>query len=168
MVQVRRHGLVLDNGARDQLGKHRDKGAEVDDVPLGRGVLAVDIDGVAHGLEGEEGNANGQGHPQHRQADARDGGQVHRQEVPVLEKAQKQQVEHHRLPHKPPGLFVIGPVLLHQQAMGVVDENGEEHDEDVDRLSPAVKHQAHRQQHQIPPLQRHQKIHQQRQRQVGE
>ena len=100
--------------------------------------------------------------------EARQGVQVLGKERPVLEKAQEQQVEDHRLGHEPPGLPVIVPVLLHQQAVGVVDGDGEEHDDDVHRLSPAVEQQAHRQQDEVPPLQGREEVHQQRQRQVEE
>ena len=58
--------LVLDDGAGDELGKQGDEGAEIDDVPLRPGVSPVHIDGVAHGLEGVEGDADGQVDAQHR------------------------------------------------------------------------------------------------------
>ena len=178
VIQVLRHGLVLDDRPCDQLREHGDEGAEADDVPLHRGILPVDVDGVAHGLEGKEGNADWQWDIPQRDGDSQQGQaggqaepgqqkQVVRQEVPILEKAQKQQVEYHRLRHEPPGLFVVVPVLLHQQAVGIVNEDGEEHDDDIDRLAPTVEKQAHQQQRQIPPAQGRQKISRQRQRQIG-
>ena len=125
VIQVLCHGLVLDDRPCDQLREHGDEGAEADDVPLHRGILPVDVDGVAHGLEGKEGNADWQWDIPQRDGDSQQGQaggqsepgqqkQVVRQEVPILEKAQKQQVEYHRLRHEPPGLFVVVPVLLHQ------------------------------------------------------
>ncbi len=38
--------LILDDRPGDQLGEERDKGAEVDDGPLGPGVSTVHVDGV--------------------------------------------------------------------------------------------------------------------------
>ena len=177
MPQVRCHRFVLDDGSGDQLGEHGDEGAEVHHVALDRCVLPVHVDGIAHGLEGVEGNADGQGDAQQRDGDPAQGHalrdaqageqiQVLRQKSPVLEKAQEQQIEDHRLGHEPPGLFVVGAVLLHQQTVGVVDQDGQEHDDDIHRLSPAVEEQAHHQQHEVPPPQRREKVHQQRQRQV--
>ena len=164
--QVRCHRFVLDDGAGDQLGEHGDEGAEVHHVALDRCVLPVHVDGIAHGLEGIERDADGQRDAQLGQINARDQGQIGCDEVPVLEKAQQSQVEDHRLGHEPPGLFVVAAELLHQQTVGVVDDDGEEHDDNVHRFSPAVEEQAHHQQHEVPPPQRREKVHQQRQRQV--
>ena len=77
-------------------------------------------------------------------------------EVPVLEKEQQSQIEDDRRGHRPPGPPVVAPalVLLHQHSVGVVDADGEEHDKDIDRLSPGVEHQVDQQQQQIPPFQR--------------
>ena len=166
MPQVRCHRFVLDDGSGDQLGEHGDEGTEVHHVALDRCVLPVHVDGIAHGLEGIERDADGQRDAQLGQINARDQGQIGCDEVPVLEKAQQSQVEDHRLGHEPPGLFVVAAELLHQQTVGVVDDDGEEHDDNVHRFSPAVEEQAHHQQHEVPPPQRREKVHQQRQRQV--
>ena len=166
--QLRRHGLVLHDGPGDELGEQRHVGPEADDVPLDRRVPAVDIDGVAHGLEGEEGNAQGQGQSQLGNGHPGKQGQIRRQEVPVLEKAQEQKVEHHRLPHEPTGQPVLLPEPLHQEAVGVVDEDGEEHNPHVHRLSPAVEKKAGQKQHKITPPKRRKKVQRQRQRQISE
>ena len=178
-TQLRRHRLVLDDGPGDQLGEHGDEGAEVHHAPLDRRVLPVHVDGVAHGLEGVEGDADGQGHaPQGMVSPSSStlwgiwmpvrAYRFSAKKVPYLKKPSSSQVEDHRLGHEPPGLFVIAPVLLHQQAVGVVDGDGEEHDDDVHRLPPAVEQQAHQQQDEVPPLQGREEVHQQRQRQVEE
>ena len=72
-----------------------------------------------------------------------------------------------RLRHEIAGFFVVGPILLHQQAMGVIDHNRYEHNDDVHRFAPTVEKQTDQKKHQISPLQRHQKICRQCQRQVG-
>jgi hypothetical protein len=79
-------------------------------------------------------------------------------EVPVLEEDQDCKIEEHRGRHRPPGLPVIRPPALHQHAVDVVNHDGQQHDENVDRLSPAIEKQAHQQQNQIPQLQRRQLI----------
>ena len=58
MLQIVGHRLVLHDGPGDQLGEQRHIRAEVDDVPLGRHQSSVHVDGVAHGLEGVEGDAD--------------------------------------------------------------------------------------------------------------
>ena len=77
--------LILDDGTRYQLGEEGHKGAEIQDVPLGPGIPPVDIDGVAHGLEGVEADADGQVDAQYREKTQADGLQALRQEVVVLE-----------------------------------------------------------------------------------
>ena len=66
-----------------------------------------------------------------------------------LKKPSSARLKIHRLGHEPPGLFVVGPVLLHQQSVGVVDGDGHEHDDDVHRFAPAVEQQAHQQQNEV-------------------
>ena len=79
----------------NKLGVEGDEGAEIEDAPLSPGVAAVDVDGVAHGLEGVERDADRQVNAQHGHK-----GQPQRlkgagDEVPILKKAQQSQVEHH-------------------------------------------------------------------------
>jgi hypothetical protein len=50
--------------------------------------------------------------------------------------------------------------------MRIVNEDGEEHDRDIDRFTPTVEKQADDQQNQISPAQRRKKIDCQRQRQI--
>jgi len=52
--------FVFDDGTGDELGEECDEGAEVDEAALHLGVVPVHVDGVAHGLEGVEGDADGQ------------------------------------------------------------------------------------------------------------
>ena len=155
--------LVFDDRAGDQLGEQGNEGAEVDQRPLGPGVPPVDIDGVAHGLEGVKGDADGQMDVQDRHEV-----QPHRlkgggQKVPVFKKAQQRQVEKHRRRHRPAGASVVAPGLtsLHQHPMGVVDQGGSYHDDHIDPLAPGIKEQAYRQKGQIPPLQRDRIVEQQ-------
>ena len=149
--QLRRHVLIADDRPRHQLREHGHIGAEGHHVPLGGSVLPVDVYGVAHGLKGEKGNADGQGQAQRGNGNTGDQGEVGGEEIPILEKAQQSQIQQHALRHEPPGQLVPTAVLLHQKAVGIVDEDGQHHDADIDRLPPAVKHQTGQQQGQIPP-----------------
>ena len=88
--------LIFDDGSGDQLGEQGDEGAEVDDGPLSPGVAPVDVDGVAHGLEGVEGDADGEG-----QAQGGHEADTHRPEragdkVPVLKEEEQRQIEKDR------------------------------------------------------------------------
>ncbi len=161
VVQV----LVLDDGPGDELGEQGDEGAEGDDVLLAPGVPPVHVDGVAHGLEGVEGDADGQGKGDGAagQGEAVDDGQeaqAHRRqaagdEVIILEEAQQQKVEHHRRGHRQPGPPVIafGFTPGDDPPVGVVDGDGQEHDEHIHRLAPAVEDQVGEEQHQVAPAQ---------------
>ena len=128
MIQFLRHRLVFHDRACDQLGKHGNEGAKADDIPLHRCIPPVNIDGIAHGLERKERNANWKRDPQLRHCDAGNQGQIRRQEIPIFEKAKKQQIERHGLPHKITGQFVIAAILLHQHSMGIVNQDGQNHD----------------------------------------
>ncbi len=95
--------------------------------PLGPGVAPVDVDGVAHGLEGVEGDADGQMDVQHRhevQPHRLEGGG---QEVPVLEEAAAgARLKNMEDATAHAGASVVVPCLtsFHQHAVGVVDSGG--------------------------------------------
>ena len=103
-------------------------------IDLHGGVIAEDVDDVAEALEGEKRDADGKMHVQHRQRNAGDEGQVRRQKIVILEKAQQPQIQQHTLRHEPPGQLVPAAVFFHQQAVGIVDEDGQHHDGDIHRL----------------------------------
>ena len=166
--QLRRNILIADDRPRHQLREHGHIGAEGHHVPLGGSVLPVDINGIAHGLKGEKGNADGQGQSQGGNGNAGDQREVGGEEIPIFKKAQQTQIQQHALRHEPPGQLVPAAVLLHQKAVGIVDEDGQHHDADIDRLPPAVKYQAGQQQGQIPPPEGNGKVDRQRDRQKAE
>ena len=162
--------LVFDNGARDELWKQGDERTEVDEIFLYPGVAAVHVDGIAHGLEGVEGDADGQAQTQPGHEGQPDGGQAPGHKVPVFEKEQQRQVENHGRGHRPAGRPVIAAPLaaFHQHAVGVVNGNGGKHDEDIHRLAPGVKDQVEDQQHRVAGLQRREVVDQQHDGQVQE
>ena len=158
--------LIADDGPCDQLGKEGNIGPVADEAPLGQGIPPVYVDGVGHILESIKGDPDGEGHAQRMQeTQARETGKIERQKIIILEEKEQAQVDDGVYGKNPSG-FV--PVRVHQQARGVVDGDGQEHEHHVDRLAPAVKHQVHREEPQISPARRDQVIDQQRDRQVKE
>ena len=161
--------LVFDDGAGDELGEQGDKSAEVENGALGTGVAPVHIHGVAHGLEGVEGDADGQMDAQNGGVDA-DGLQRAGQKVPILEEHQQQKVEEDRAAHDhlgrrdAAGLFIV----LHQQAVGEVDDGGQEHDQHIFLLPPVIEEQGGHQQDQVAELPGHHEVDAQGQHQKPE
>ena len=144
VLQVVGHRLVLHDRPRDQLGEQRYIRAEVHDVPLGRYQPPVHVDGIAHGLEGVEGDTDGQQQPQRRDGCAQQTVQVADGKIRVLEKAQDRQVSHHRDDQHRLGAALpsLTPKVADGQTVAVVEHRGEQHDQNVLRLTPAVKQQA--------------------------
>ena len=159
--------LIFDNRTGDELGEQGNEGTEVDDAALGTGISAVHVDGVAHGLEGIEGDTDGQMDAQHRHEGQAHGLQRTGQEVPVLEEQQQSQVKDDGRGHRQPGSFVIAFVLatLHQHTVGIVDGGGQEHDGHILSLAPVIEEQRRDQQYHVAPLPGHQVIDQQGQSQ---
>ena len=87
--------LILDDRPGDELGEQGDEGAEIDEIPLDRCVTPVDVDGIGHGLEGVERDADGQAQAQNGHEGQPNGGQAPGDKVPVLEKEKQRQVEYH-------------------------------------------------------------------------
>ena len=139
------------------------------------GVPPVDVDGIAHGLEGVEGDTDGKGEgdgvPAGQRQAVNDGqeAQAPGDKVPVLEEKQQRQIENHRGGNRHPGAFVAALLFafVHQQAMGVVNGDGGEHDDDIHRLPPAIENKVQHQKGQVPPPQGGQVIGQQDRGQVG-
>ena len=57
--QLMLHRLILDDRACNQLGEQRHIGAHIEDIAAGLDDAAIHIDGVGHGLEGVEADADG-------------------------------------------------------------------------------------------------------------
>ena len=141
------------DGPGHQLGEEGDEQGVVDEVLLRFHVLAVDIDGVAQGLEGVEGDAHGQEHVQqgHVQAQARGVdrvGQKARGEVVILEEEQHPQVEEEAEGHPEPPLAPHR--VAYQQAAAVGDGGGEQHEQGVGGVPAHVEEVAGQQQLDVP------------------
>ena len=148
------HRLVLDDGPGDQLGEQRHIRTHVEDVLLGLHDAPVHVDGVGHGLEGVEADADGQGQSQRGDTGAQQAVQVVDGEIRVLEEAQDPQIAHHvHDQHGLGGLLLPGVLkMADEPGVGVVEHRGEQHDQDILRLAPAVEHKAEQQQHGIACL----------------
>ena len=142
-----RHGGIPDDGPRHQLGKEGDVEGHPQGRPLRRGLAPVDVQHVAHPLEGEKRDADGKRHLRrlHRKAQQN---QVFRQEPRVLEPAQEGQVHRHRAPHRP---AAEAPPRRRQQAPAVIHGNGHGHQAQEAQPAPGVKQQAEDQQDAVPP-----------------
>ena len=149
--QLMLHRLVLDDGAGDQLGEQGDVRAHVENIALGLDDAAVHVDGIGHGLEGIEADADRQGKPQCRDPGRQEAVDVVDGEIRVLEEAQDSQIAHNIYDqHRLGGLFPSGgPEMADEPGVGVVKHRGEQHDENILRLAPAVKDKAGQKQHGI-------------------
>ena len=154
VLQIGGHRLVLDDRPRDELREQRHIGAEIDDVPLGRHQSPVHVDGIAHGLERVERDADGQQQPQRGDSCTQQTVEIGDGEIRILEESQNAQVAHHG--HHQHRLGALG--LPHSaevsdgQAVAVVEHRGEQHDEDIFWLAPAVEQQAEHQQQRVAQL----------------
>ena len=131
------------DGSRYELGEEGNEGCKGDGVAGGLEVAAVDVDGVGEGLEGVEGDANGQNDLQgggvHGDAEAIPGGDpVLDEEVGVFEVREDAEVNGERDPQ--PSILslpVIG--LLDADADEIVDEGGEGDEPEEAPVPPSVE-----------------------------
>ena len=144
------HIHIAHNGPGDELGKQRHIGAEADGVLLGRHRAPVHIDGVAQRLEGVEADTHRQCQMQQRQTQTGDGIDAGKEKVRILEKPQQPHTHHHG--NQQPE-FLPSPALRPSdgKAAEVEQGNGEHHQPQQPRLSPAVEKQAGKQQHGVFP-----------------
>ena len=164
--ELRRDIPVPHDGPGDELGEEGDEGAEADVIPLGLHLAPVHVDGIAHGLEGIEGDADGQPQPQGSQKGQEgDQPQVLREKIIVFEEEQQGQIQHDAEGEH--GLALLPPPD-DQQAGSIVQGDGEYHQKDVYRLSPAVEHQVHDEEPEVAPPGGDQEIHRQRHREIDE
>ena len=165
------HIAVAHDRSRNELWEQRHIGAEGDITALRLVLPTVQINRIGHDLKRVEGYADGQLQPLQRMQDAgerRDQPQVFDDEVCVLKEYQHRQVEHQRdhQPHPRP-VPVAVPVFPDGKSAKIADRDREQHHRDIDRLVPAVKDKAQKEQRQIAPTQRHEIVNRQRQGQVG-
>ena len=87
------NGLVLHDRSGDELREHGHIAAERYEASLCRYEVAADIDHIAHGLKGVEGNTDGKRDMRLRKPESEGGIQDLDQEIGVFEEAQQGEVE---------------------------------------------------------------------------
>ena len=164
-MQLLVDGGETDDRAGDELREHRHVGEVVEVVFLDRHLALIEVDGVAHGLEGEEADADRETEPERRDCGA--GERIDRihQEIGVLEEAETTEVDEHRQQEAEPtdGRTLIRAV--HHTAERVVGQGLENHEQDVDRLAPGVEEQGKCEQDIVLPAERYQIVEDQAERQ---
>ena len=130
-------------GPATSCGKERDECGKCDGVAGGLEVAPIDVDGVGEGLEGVEGDADGQDDLQgggvHGDAEGVPGGDpVLDEEVGVLEVAEDAEVDGEGNPEP---TFLALPVigLFDADADEVVDEGGEGDEPEEAPVPPAIE-----------------------------
>ena len=141
VFQFGRNIRVADNRSRNQLGEQDDVGAEVDDIVLRLDISAVDVDGIAHRLEGIKADAQRQCDRKVRHRYPGDRFDVFEEKPGIFKGKQDPEVQDHRQDQKQFAQFRIVPESLDTLTAGIVDQHGGEHDGKVFYLSPGVENQ---------------------------
>ena len=150
LVDLLRDGGVAHDGTGDELREKGDVERELERVALHRGVAAVDVDDVAQALKGEERDADGQRHLRHRN-DRQQGVEHLAEEARVLEPAQQRKPQHHGKRHaEPPRPRAVR--RSRQQPAGVVDGDGEQHEQQKFRPAAGIERQRKGQQDKVPQI----------------
>ncbi len=131
---------VFDDGTRNELRKQGNIKQDLPEILLRIHIPPVNIDHVAHGLKGVEGNAERQRDLRRREnLFLRDAVDETDQKIKVLEIPEQKQVYRDR--QKKEQLFLL-PEPVDQPRAGIVHCNGTQHQENVDRLTPRIKKEA--------------------------
>ena len=137
VVDLVGHILIADDRACDQLGEEGDVQKNLKIVSLDRHILPIDIDHIAQGLEGEEGDADGQADGRHRQAETQEGIHIGHEEACVLKYAQKAQVHGNSQNQDH-----LAAIAAQKQRKEVVQQGAYDHQNDVDRLAVSIEQKA--------------------------
>ena len=162
------HGGVAHDGARHQLGEEGDVQGQAEQVLFCLGLPSEHVNGIAHALEGVEGDPDGQNDLLHR-----DPGEqlvkVLRNKAQVLEHEEQGQVGRHGQPHHQLA-EPLRPLQGQEPSGQIVHQDGGQDDGHEPPAAKAVKHQAEPQQDQVaqvPPPEQGAKIHRQQQGEKG-
>ena len=146
------HVLVADDGTGDELGEEGDVAGEVHQAVGGLAVVPIHVDEVGHGLEGVEGDADGQGDAHVRQAgEGRDLLERPDEQARILKHTQGRQVNDDAEDQNDT-LAGPGGLLFDEDAAEVVDQDGPDHDQNIDRLTVGVEDQVGQQKEEVPEL----------------
>ena len=157
------HRLVLDDGPRHQLGEKGDVQAGVQRVFLHLRVPPGHVEDIAHGLKGEEGDADGQRDAHCGQGNAQILQHGHGK-AKIFEHEQQREVADHRQRHRRADAAAPFPGTAGPEAQQVVHQDGNHHEQQGAARAPAVEKQGGQQQEEIlsqPPPPQGQVVHQQ-------
>ena len=146
---------VADDRSGDELREERDVGAEGDVILLRVGVEPVHVDHVGERLERIERDPDGERHVHGAHSDPGQRREDGHGEIPVFEKSEDEEIHRDRRRQvRLRAAAVRLPVLPDEPPEDIIDGHRREHEEDVQRLAPAVEDETDGEQHRVPPLQR--------------
>ena len=141
--------LIADNRTRDKLREERNVQQEGKEGFLHLRVVAVHVDDVGHGLEGEEADPDGHGQRDHGNLRVEDHIERLGEEAEIFIYPEDAEVERDR--RDQPQSFCHGGVdVVDQETEEVVAEHQPDHQEDRHRFAPCVEQKGKRGQHDPP------------------
>ena len=138
-----RYCLIAHDRAGDQLREERHIQANVEEALLHLAVAAIDVDDIAHRLEGKERYADGQRDFRHGERQIEPRPNVAQQPAQVFICAQQPKIQHHRQHQRELGVPAVFPLFLavNPQRQQPVHCNGRHHNRHKLRLSPGIEAQ---------------------------
>ena len=141
------NGLIADNGAGHQLRKKGDVKADVLRLFLNFGGAAVHVNGIRHGLEGKEGDAQRQCNAGKRQLKAQQI-QVGDKEIQIFVNKQNAEISGNGQDQTQTPQFGLVQ-SVDDQGHQVIEQDGTDHDKDKFTRAPGVENKACHQQEQV-------------------
>ena len=136
LVDLTRDGIVAHDRACHELREHRNIEQQITKMALHGGLTTVDIDKVGYRLEGVEANTYRERYLWHGDIDTQ---RVERggDESCILKYAENQDIDNQA--HNKGTLASTTLKAVYGQATKIVEQHAQYHQEDVDRLTPAVE-----------------------------
>ena len=148
VVDLVGHRLILDDGAGDELGEEGDVQPHLQGGALHMAPAPLHVQHVAQGLEGEEGDTDGQLNARDHKGSTQPIQNTQRKSK-VFKYEQDTQIEQNRHQHRHFRTRAGGLAVGHPQAEAVIDHDGEHHHQHEPGLSPGVEHQGGQQQEDV-------------------
>ena len=153
LLQLRSDIRITDNGACNQLRKKSDIRRQINEVLLRANRSSVNIHSVAEDLKGIEADSDGKRHAQQRHSQACHCIEIADKEIRVFEISQHGKAEGDGKHEKDPCQTQSAAKTFDQKTGQIGHDNGKQHPEDINRLSPAIEKKAGKKQNRIlqPP-----------------
>ncbi len=137
------HRVVADDRPGNELGKERNVASEIDERPDGRGRAAIDVDGVAEGMERVERDPDRQGDRKHRTVPAPNQAstwfRLLFEEQEILEEPERAQAHDDGARHDPEAEPRADPWQADQPSADIVHNGDPQHQEDEPGIPPTVE-----------------------------